>query len=287
MKITTLIENSIGHNKNLFNEHGLSIFIESDDCNILFDTGKTGNFVQNARDLNVNLLKTNCLVLSHAHYDHCGGVKKYINDFNTKPLLCISEHFFNNMNKYRHCQRSENLDFSSDTKEYKYIGIDFDEQYIKNKNLHIKYINEGMTKLSSRICIFTNFERNNKFEKLNPNMMIKRDNNYVVDTFKDEIVLTIDTSKGLLVLLGCSHPGVMNILNTIIKRTDKKIYGVLGGTHLIEADTNRINETINYFKDLNIKLIGVSHCTGEKAVDLLKQSCDNFFINCTGTILEI
>ena len=144
-----------------------------------------------------------------------------------------------------------------------------------------------MINITDNIYVFSNFEKTYNFETLNPNMIIKEDENYVIDSFKDEIVLGIDTEKGLLILLGCSHPGILNIVSTIAKRTDKKIYGILGGTHLIEADEIRINKTIDVLKDLDIKLIGVSHCTGDKAIEMFRNNCDNFFVNSTGTILNL
>lgn len=287
MKITTIIENSLGENKSLLNEHGLSFFIENNGKNILFDTGKSGNFVENAKKLNIDLNKTNYLVLSHAHYDHCGGVRTFLDSFTSKPELFISNNFFKNSNKYHHSDGNQKLDFTSDNNEYNYIGINFDETFIKDKNLNINYVSKDMINITDNIYVFSNFEKTYNFETLNPNMIIKEDENYVIDSFKDEIVLGIDTEKGLLILLGCSHPGILNIVSTIAKRTDKKIYGILGGTHLIEADEIRINKTIDVLKDLDIKLIGVSHCTGDKAIEMFRNNCDNFFVNSTGTILNL
>jgi 7,8-dihydropterin-6-yl-methyl-4-(beta-D-ribofuranosyl)aminobenzene 5'-phosphate synthase len=278
LKITTLIENSLGENQDLYNEHGLSFYIETSDKNILFDTGKSGKFIDNAKSLNVDLTKTDYLLLSHGHYDHCGGVRRLLNDFDIHPKFFISEYFFKCADKYRHL-------FLDNKDSYKYIGIDFDKTYIKDAKLDIHYIDTDTIKLCDCVYVFTNFERTCSFEKLNPNMKMKIDETYVMDQFKDEIALGIDTEKGLLILVGCSHPGILNIIESIRKRTDKKIYGVLGGTHLVEADKDRINKTIQYFKDNNIDLIGVSHCTGEEAIKMFQSQVDNFFINSTGTQL--
>ncbi|KEI02415.1 MBL fold metallo-hydrolase [Clostridium botulinum] len=287
MKITTIIENSLGDKKQLHNEHGLSFFIETNNGNILFDTGQSGDFIENANELDIDLNKTDYLVLSHAHYDHCGGVKRFLNSFNVNPKFYVSNKFFLNSNKYHYSDGSENLDFASNKAGYKYIGINFDEAFIKEKNLDINYVKGDMIELMDKIKVFTNFERKYDFEKRNPNMMIKREEKYIIDPFEDEIVLTIETEKGLLIVLGCSHPGILNIIDSIIRRTGKNIYGILGGTHLVEADSNRIEKTIQVLKEKNIKLLGVSHCTGEKAVESLKTQCDNFFVNSTGTVMEL
>jgi Metal-dependent hydrolases of the beta-lactamase superfamily II len=85
--------------------------------------------------------------------------------------------------------------------------------------------------------VFSNFERTNDFEILNKKFYIKKSDEYVLDDFSDEIALGIKHEKGLVIVLGCSHAGLVNILETIGKRTGMPIYGVVGGSHLIEADT--------------------------------------------------
>lgn len=285
MKITTLMENSLQKDKELYKEHGISFFIETENENILFDTGKTGKFVDNAKKLNIDLNKTNYLVLSHSHYDHCGGVKNFLDNFNVSPELYVSKKFFTNSNKYYYSDGSKKLDFAQEV-GYNYIGIDFDEKYIKDKNVKINLINEDITKLNDKVYIFGNFEKLNDFETRNLNMKIKKEEEYIVDTFEEEVVMGFDTEKGLVILLGCSHPGILNIIDTIVKRTGKKIYAVLGGTHLVEANEKRINKTIEHLEKLDIKVIGVSHCTGEKAIEMFKEKCEDFFIDSTGTVVE-
>ncbi|WP_125152310.1 MBL fold metallo-hydrolase [Clostridium rectalis] len=285
MKITTLIEDSFGKNKDLANEHGLSFFIETIKGNILFDTGKSDKIIDNSKKLDINLHTTKSLILSHSHYDHCGGVKNLLDTFEFKPELYIHKNFFKNANRYHRLNNNKN---HTDLRAYKYIGIDFDESYIRSKEININYVGCSMTKIIDNIYVFANFQRNCLFEDLNERMMIKNEEEqYVIDSFDDEIVVGLDTEKGLIILLGCSHPGVINILNTISKVTLKKIYGIFGGTHLIEADEQRIIKTINKLKEMEIKLIGVSHCTGDRAIDLFSRSYSNFFINNTGSVIYI
>lgn len=286
MKITTLIENSQDDLKVLTNEHGISMFIQAPNCNILFDTGKSGAFIDNAKKLNIDISKTDIILLSHAHYDHCGGIKRFIETFSTRPELFISEDFFKNSDRYHYSDGSLKTDFSTET-GYTYVGIDFNENYLKSNRIPVNFISGSVTKIRDDIYICSNFSKYYSFEKPNNNMQMKIENKYITDSFSDEIALVLDTSKGLLVLLGCSHPGVLNMISTISEVFKKKILGVVGGTHLVEADEDRIKKSIKYFNDLNTSMVGVSHCTGEKAVKLFAEGCKGFFINKTGTVIKI
>lgn len=276
LKITTLIENSQGDNKELINEHGLSLYIEVDEVKILFDTGKSGDFIKNAESLNVDLSKLDYVILSHGHYDHSGGFTRLVEKIGTSFKLIVGEKFFNA--KYKLLEKDI----------YKYNGNPFEKEFISPNNIPIKYINEDMFKINEDIMLFSNFERKNNFEKLNENFFIKQGDEYNIDTFSDEIVLAIKLKGYLFVILGCSHIGVVNILETILKRTNMPIYGIVGGTHLIEADELRLNSTINFLKDKRISILGMSHCTGENAIREIKEKFkDSFMHNNTGTIIKI
>ena len=275
IKITTLIEDSLYEDSNLISEHGLSFLIECDGKKILFDTGQSGNFILNAKKLNVNLSDIDYVVISHGHYDHANGFKSFCEISEKDFTLYVSKKFFNEK-------------YSKKNNVYTYNGTNFDKQFLINKKINTFYIENDITPLTSKINIISNITRITPYEKPNDRFYIKIDNSYVKDYFDDEIILTIDTPKGIVVLVGCSHPGIINILKTVEKRTQKNIYGVIGGTHLIEADENRINLTLNQLKEMNIKFIGISHCTGTKASEKLKHDFnDIYFSNNTGKIINI
>ncbi len=160
---------------------------------------------------------------------------------------------------------------------------------IFNKNnIKIKYIEEDIFYITENIMIFSNFKRSNDFEIINKKLQIKQDENYVLDKFSDEIVLVLKHEKGLVVIIGCAHVGIVNILKTIIEKTGMTIYAIVGGTHLIEADEKRLKNTINFLKEKNIQILRMSHCTGENAVKEIKYEFrEKFIYNNTGNIIEI
>lgn len=285
MKLTTLIENTEDEKKLLKCEHGLSMFIETDECNILFDTGKSGDFIDNAENLNIDLRSIDVIVLSHAHYDHCDGVKRLLATYNITPRVILSEHFFEKANRYHYSHGNLKSDLSKEN-DYKYVGINFDKQYLESKNISIDFVHNNILKICNNVFVFTNFNKYYDFEKSNKNMVVKINDGYEIDTFDDEISLGLKTKNGIVVLLGCAHPGFLNIVKTIQERTNEKIAGIIGGTHLKEADSDRIGKSIECINNFNIELLGLSHCTGENVVKIIHENCKNSFINRTGTTLN-
>ena len=276
LKITTLIENNLDNLGQLLYEHGLSLYIEVDGKNILFDTGESGNFIKNAKSLNKNLDKLDYCIISHGHYDHSGGFEKLISEVDKFPPLIVGEEFF--MLKYK----------TVDAPGYKFNGNSFDEEFIAKKQISLRKVKEDMIYLTDHIIVFHHFSRYTDYEKRNSRFYIKENAEYIPDNFDDEISLGIITEKGLVVIVGCSHVGIVNILKTISERVDIPIYAVIGGTHLIEADEIRMQKTMHAFKEMKIQLIAVSHCTGEEGIRLISQELkEQFLYNNTGKVIEI
>lgn len=276
MKITTLIENKPGNREELDYEHGLSIFIEVDGKRILFDLGQSGNFIDNARKLDIDVKELDYVIISHGHYDHSGGLERLVKEINPNIKLYIGKGFFNK--KYSLIEEGE----------YEYIGNPFGEEFLKENNIEIKYVDEDILSLTDNLLIFTNFNRKEEFENTNQSMYLKENEEYKKDLFLDEISIGIKTKKGLVALVGCSHVGIVNILDTIMERTGMNIYALIGGTHLVKEDDEKINNIIDYLKEKDIKVIGACHCTGKQGETMLSQQLEeNFINNRTGDILKV
>lgn len=275
MKITTLIENKPDNREELDYEHGLSIFIEVDGKKVLFDLGQSGNFIDNARKLDIDLKELDYVIISHGHYDHSGGLERLMKEINPNIKLYVGKGFFNKK-------------YSLIEEEYEYIGNPFGEKFLKENNIEIKYVDEDILSLADDLLIFTNFNRKEEFENTNQTMYLKENGEYKKDLFLDEISIGIKTKKGLVVLVGCSHVGIVNILDTIMERTGMNIYALIGGTHLVKEDDKKINNIIEYLKENHIKVIGACHCTGKQGETMLSQQLEESFINNkTGDILKV
>jgi len=259
IKITTLIENKLGTNQKLLTEKGLSFYIEFNNKKILFDTGEEGAVVDNAKALNINLNKLDYIVLSHGHHDHTGGLKRIMETTNKTFKLIANEKLLN----LKQARREDG--------SIRELEDDINLEILNKNNIQYKFFNEDLYKIDEKIYTVSNFKYQTTFEKRNEKYLLKKDTSYVIDDFKDEQSLVIDTPKGLVVFVGCSHPGIINILMGIKKQLNKNIYALLGGSHLYAASTDKLDYIVAYLKGENIQIIGLGHCTGTKSEEYIKE----------------
>lgn len=277
LKITTLIENMQDAEKKLAYEHGFSVFVEADGEKILFDTGQTGAFVKNAELLDVDLSGVDAVVLSHGHYDHTGGVPAVLEVLKKRTPFYIGKEFF--LPKYKLLEDGS----------YKYNGNPFERELLEQKENLVKlhFVEDGVTWLTENIVLLKGFDRVTEYEEINPKFFIKTEDSYVQDLFIDEIALGVLTEEGLVLIVGCSHVGIVNILEHVKRTLAVPVTAVLGGTHLVEADEKRLVKTAEALKRHGVKTVAVSHCTGESGMELLKKEFPGgFVLNNTGNIME-
>ncbi|MFH0785853.1 MAG: MBL fold metallo-hydrolase [Pseudomonadota bacterium] len=273
MKITTLIENSPGEHKALTHEHGLSFFIETDALRILFDTGQSGAFLANAELLNVDLLGLDSVVISHGHYDHSGGFRS-LTERTTRFNLFLGQGFF----REKYGQRGAACD---------YLGNNFDENFVQKQQISIKFVDEPLLEIASGVFLFSGFPRIHDDEIINRRFQILEAGQLCQDPFDDEIVLAVDSPQGLVVFLGCSHPGMKNILDAVVQRTGRPLFAVLGGSHLVEASGTGMEESLHYLEKDSLKIVGLCHCTGQPAMDRLSAGNRRYFKIGTGSSVFI
>lgn len=269
LKITTLVENTAGEHHALVSEHGISFLVEKDDRKILFDTGQSDAFLYNAMQLNIDMSKIDTVVLSHGHYDHSGGFR-YLSEVAEDYHVWMDEAFFDEKYGMR-------------GKAYDYLGNNFDETFLIDNSIPHSFVSEPTHEIAPGIYIVSSFARKHNVEEINPRFMIRKDSTFVTDPFDDEILLALETEKGMAVLLGCAHPGMMNMLDAVKETFQKPIMAVLGGTHLVETKGKRLQKSLKYLQDPDLLIAGVSHCTGKEAMKKLKENNQRYVHNMTGT----
>jgi len=234
MRLSVLTENTAS--QKFIAEHGLSYFIEHDNIRILFDTGYSDVFLQNAEKLNIDIDDVKTVVLSHGHWDHSGGLR-FIKD---KTLICHPNAFIKRFRK------------NSNTPLENIISFD------KIKNDFNLITSSSPYYISETIIFLGEIPRINTFEN--------QPTTYVTESGKDDNViddsaLVINDKDGIIVITGCSHSGICNIIEYAKDVTkNHNVKAVIGGFHL-KHNNQRLKSTIKYFEKEKIKHIYPSHCT--------------------------
>lgn len=246
-ELIVLIEDTV-HEMGLMSEHGLSFWINYGPDSFIFDTGQGLVINHNMTEMDLDISNVSAVILSHGHYDHTGGLSHI--------LSAVPE-----MDIYAH-SRIFNNKYVQKNKEKRGTGINVSRDSITG----FKPV-EGISQLKDGVFIINGVERTNDFEIINQNYKVELDTGVEVDDFKEEISLLIKTEKGPVVLTGCSHQGIVNILEYIKKNTDiDQFHAVIGGFHLINAEQERIEKTVNYLNSLDLEFLVPIHCTGFNAV---------------------
>jgi 7,8-dihydropterin-6-yl-methyl-4-(beta-D-ribofuranosyl)aminobenzene 5'-phosphate synthase len=276
MKVSVLTDNRVKRDGYIA-EHGLSIFIKHESSSILFDVGQTSAFCHNAGLLGIDLKKTDFIVLSHGHYDHCGGLIHFpTSDRNPKVYI----HF--DSFKKRYSARTANNDFRE-------IGIPWSLENNPKMQVAIEYTFD-YTQLFPGIHLISQIPSITDFEGIPKDFYSEdEDGKLVPDVIEDEQMLVIELDKGLAVFLGCSHAGVVNCLKHVQSRfPGKNIYSVVGGMHMGNVSPMRLDKTIQYMHDIDIQKIVPLHCTGIYAIGDMERLLDHRCLQmCSGDTFEL
>ena len=261
MKIITLIENLV-YQQGLFAEHGLSIYIETENKKILFDTGQSGMFLQNAKKLGIAIEDIDSLVLSHGHYDHTGGLYPFL-EKNSKAMVYAKKDIFNA--KYHDHNR--------------FIGTLRNEALLKDRLIYV----DPVIEIAENIFIMPDIPISNSIDTHFKGLNKKIGNEFVPNKFEDELFLVIKQNKQINIVTACSHRGITNICTTATEHFKLPVGLLLGGFHMKDCTIEQYVEITYYIKQLQPKSMGVCHCTGfEKYADL-RNDCDvPVFYNFTG-----
>lgn len=257
MKITSLLENTSSQ-PTIGCEHGLSLYIETGSRKILFDTGASNLFAKNAESLGIDLGKVDLAILSHGHYDHAGGLKTFLALNAHAPVYIRREAF----GPY-YSQREDG--------EYHYIGIDQD---LAANNRLID--TSAYTPIAEGITLFSRVERSEFVPSGNQSLYRKEGEHYLPDSFTHEQYLLIEEGETRLLVSGCSHRGIVNIVKSAHEHWQAYPTHVIGGFHLYNHRTGEPEkpEVLDAIAEILLATkarYSTCHCTGEENYTYLKK----------------
>ncbi len=266
MRIITLIENVVNSPK-LVAEHGLSLYIETTKQKILFDTGQSGLFIQNAQTLGISVEDIDILVLSHGHFDHTGGLYPFL-EKNSNAKVYLKRNIF--IPKY--------------SGKTRFIGTLYNEEILKYRLIYV----DAVIEIAENIFIMPDIPIHQSIDINFKGLFRRISNTYIPDEFDDELFLAIKQPEQINILTACSHRGITNICNTATEHFKLPVGLILGGFHMKDCSVEQYVLITHYFKTLQPESVGVCHCTGlEKFADLHHECESHLFYNYTGYELTI
>ncbi len=259
MKITVLVDNTT-NKRDLKAESGFSLYIEDQSTTILFDTGCSTLFLENAHKLDIDPLQAKYVVLSHGHYDHTWGLKHLHNlhqNMNTisnvKPILLAHPLAFNQ-------RMRDNTEMGCDITE-----TDLLHSFTIKKSTIPVWITDQLVFLGKIKRTFS-YEGNHTIGQ------IIKDGTPIPDSMEDDTALAYKSNQGLVIITGCSHSGICNIVEQAKQICqDHRILAIIGGFHLRKPPIEQLNGTIDYLQQANVKKLYACHCTDQSSRIALAQ----------------
>ncbi len=234
MKITVLVENNSRIDSYLLAEPALSLFIEHKDKKLLFDVGYSDVFLKNAETLGINLDDVTDIVLSHGHNDHTGGLR-FFDGKNSNIKLTAHPNIFD-----------EKFELDGTSYGCPVLKESLEAQFQLNLTKNPYYFSEDLLFLGE-------IEGNNS------------------DDIDDSTLVYI-MQNSLFIITGCSHAGIINIINYAKKVTGiNRIYGVLGGLHLLDKSETEIQTVSQSLKQENLQYLAPCHCCNLTSKIILAQ----------------
>ncbi|MFC1836190.1 MBL fold metallo-hydrolase, partial [Thermodesulfobacteriota bacterium] len=259
-----LADNNVLPEQGLLPEHGFSVLIERGSHRLLFDTGDGPALVHNSQRLGIDLSGLDAVILSHGHYDHTGGL---LHVAKLNPGIRVVAHPKAFGPHYK--------DLGTGT-DPRYIGIPHSARLLNECGATFQLTTEPQTIIEG--VWYTGFVPLVFGGYSDSRLVIKTDDGLIPDQMEDDASLLVNTSKGPVLLLGCAHAGIPNILEHLKEQQQiEAIHMVIGGTHLSLWEKSQTNATIDALERFMVEYVAPAHCTGKAiSADLKNHFQDRF-----------
>lgn len=258
VRITILCENSVGPISGTLGEHGFAALVEPADGEpLLFDTGQGATLLHNARRMNRDLGRVSSVAISHGHYDHAGGLLPLLKACGPKAILAHPGIF---VPRFRVKDNGEciSIGIPDGLNELEAAGASFS-------------LSEEFRPIVPGIWLTGEIPRVTPFETGDAGLFLDC-GGHLADPTADDQSLVIETEKGMVVLLGCCHAGLINTLNHITSVTGRSdFHAIIGGMHLGFCGQEQVDRTITALRRLGVRKLAAAHCTGFHAAARMLQ----------------
>ncbi|PKL37464.1 MAG: MBL fold metallo-hydrolase [Spirochaetae bacterium HGW-Spirochaetae-1] len=254
MKVTVVCENTVGvpMPRGLIGEHGLSFLIEG-ETRTLFDTGQGMGVIKNLAIMGKDVKTLDRIILSHGHFDHVGGLADVLAAKGTSIPVYIHPEAF--QKKIAHVELPGNaLEIP--------IGFGLSREEYEGKGAQFKDV-KGFMEIEKGLSAISEIARPAGWKTWDVRLKVKEGDAIKSDPFNDDLSLLLETDSGPVVLLGCAHAGMVEILQDLSNKSGhREFHAVIGGTHLETAPADYVEKAIQALSDFKVKVVATSHCTG-------------------------
>ena len=271
-----LVDNAVFRGSALWGEHGVAFWIETPDGSLLFDTGQSGDvLVHNAELMDIDFGRCDALALSHAHYDHTGGLERFFGLSRSGIPLYASPDLFRERYVLKDGQARS-------------IGLSIPQDDVARQT-QLRLSSEPLEILPG---VWTTGEISARldFEGRSAQHHVRIGETWQPDPYRDDLSLVLQTSQGLVVVCGCCHAGLLNTLTHIRRSFSQPLRAIIGGTHLADAGPEALDHVIAELRQRcegHVPDLYLNHCTGEHALAVLAQAFGERVHPCpAGTVLR-
>lgn len=273
-RLTVVVNNAVTPASPLLGEHGLSMWLEHQGLNLLYDTGRGRALLPNLEALNLDPASLDAVVLSHGHYDHSGGLAELLKlRGRPTPVWCHPAAFGLHLVQDQPAPREVGPRLSQ--AQYEELGAVF-------------HWARGNSQPWPGVTLLTDIPRRTAFEAPAPELLTRRGDALIPDPLEDDLALLVLGAKGPAVLTGCAHAGALNVLAAAREAAGRPLALLAGGTHLGPAPAAQQEASLKALAAAPGLQVAAGHCTGLSMAGRLQAALGPRFRHLeAGRVLEL